>query len=334
MAQFSLSLSLSLLALMLGTAPCPASAAEHNIRFAHDGAPDAVYSQTFRKFGELASAHSGGKVAVKMYESAVLGGDREVTESAQRGDLQMGGCGTSNLGIFWPSAMAFDLPFIIDPAKKEALYRELNEGELGRYMNEQLAKVNLMALVYADCPNRHYMTNKRPIPDLPSLKGVKMRTTASPVDNMLAETLKMIPAPMGFAEIYTALQQGTIDGELLSLADYYTSRRGDVLHYTLPTSHSFTCMVGVISKSYWDSLPSDVQAALRKAASEACAFGQELVDRMDADGLKYSEQNRMTIHPFPAETRAAFLEAVKPVYDSFVPQIDPTFYSLLTATQK
>lgn len=84
-----------------------------------------------------------------------------------------------------------------------------------------------------------------------------MRTTASPVDNMLAETLKMIPAPMGFAEIYTALQQGTIDGELLSLADYYTSRRGDVLHYTLPTSHSFTCMVGVISKSYWDSLPSD-----------------------------------------------------------------------------
>lgn len=55
----------------------------------------------------------------------------------------------------------------------------------------------------------------------------------------------------------------------------------------------------MISKSYWTPCLPMVQAALRKAASEACAFGQELVDRMDADGLKYSEQNRMTIHPFP-----------------------------------
>ncbi len=311
-----------------------ASAADYNIRFAHDGSPDAVYSQTYRKFAELASSYSGGKVAVKMYENAVLGGDREVTESTQRGDLQMGGCGTSNLGIFWPSAMAFDLPFIIDPGKKEILYKELNDGELGRYMNEQLAKVNLMALVYADCPNRHYMTNKRAIPDLAALKGIKMRTTASPVDNMLAETLKMIPAPMGFAEIYTALQQGTIDGELLSLADYYTSRRGDVLHYTLPTSHSYTCMVGVISKSYWDGLPADARAALKKAAVDACAFGLALVDQMDADGEKYATDNKMTIYPFTEETHAQFIEAVKPVYDKFVPDIDPTFFSLLTATQK
>lgn len=318
----------------VGMSPDFASAADYKIRFAHDGAPDAVYSQTFRKFGELASTYTDGKVSVKIYENAVLGGDREVTESTQRGDLQMGGCGTSNLGIFWPSAMAFDLPFIIDSAKKANLYKELNEGKLGQYINDQLAKVNLMALVYADCPNRHYMTNKRPIPDLASLKGIKMRTTASPVDNMLAETLKMVPAPMGFAEIYTALQQGTIDGELLSFADYYTTRRGDVLHYTLPTSHSYTCMVGVISKSYWDSLPADVQASLKKAASEACVFGQALVGKMDAEGLKYGEQNKMTVHPFSAETRASFLEAVKPVYDKFLPQIDAEFYNLLTATQK
>ena len=318
----------------VGLNPDFASAAEYKIRFAHDGAPDAVYSQTFRKFGELASTYTNGKVSIKIYENAVLGGDREVTESTQRGDLQMGGCGTSNLGIFWPSAMAFDLPFIIDPAKKESLYKELNEGKLGQYINDQLAKINLMALVYADCPNRHYMTNKQPIPDLASLKGIKMRTTASPVDNMLAETLKMVPAPMGFAEIYTALQQGTIDGELLSFADYYTTRRGDVLHYTLPTSHSYTSMVGVISRSYWDSLPADVQTALKKAAAEACVFGQKLVDKMDAEGLKYGEQNKMTVYPFPAETRASFLEAVKPVYDHFLPQIDSEFYALLTATQK
>lgn len=328
----SLMLSFSLVAMALCAGR--AAAAEYNIRFAHDGSPDAVYSQTYRKFADLASSYTSGRVAVKMYENAVLGGDREVTESTQRGDLQMGGCGTSNLGIFWPSAMAFDLPFIIDPAKKGILYKELNEGELGRYMNEQLARVNLMALVYADCPNRHYMTNKRAIPDLAALKGVKMRTTASPVDNMLAETLKMIPAPMGFAEIYTALQQGTIDGELLSLADYYTSRRGDVLHYTLPTSHSYTCMVGVISKSYWDALPADVQAALKKAAVDACAFGLTLVDKMDADGERYAAENKMTIHPFPEETRARFIEAVRPVYDRFVPNIDPAFFSLLTATQK
>ncbi|MDO5537757.1 MAG: TRAP transporter substrate-binding protein, partial [Desulfovibrionaceae bacterium] len=262
-------------------APGTALAAKYKIRFAHDGAPDAVYSLTYQKFGELAARYSDGRVSVKIYENAVLGGDREVSESTQRGDLQMGGCGTSNLGIFWPSAMAFDLPFIIDPAKKAALYRELNEGELGRHMNEQLAKVNLMALVYADCPNRHYMTNTRNIPDLESLKGVKMRTTASQVDNMLAETLKMTPAPMGFAEIYTALQQGTIDGELISFADYFSNRRGDVIHYALPTSHSFTCMVGLISRSYYDSLPADVQAALKKAAVEACAYGQELVKKMD-----------------------------------------------------
>ena len=93
-------------------------------------------------------------------------------------------------------------------------------------------------------------------------------------------------------------------------------------------------MVGLISKSYWDSLPSDVQAALKKAAVEACSFGQNLVVRMDADGLKYGEQNKMTVYTFPEDVRATFLEAVKPVYDRFVPDIDAEFYSLLTATQK
>lgn len=335
MLKKSFLVMLSLAVLLLGAVPSSALAAKkYTIRFAHDGAPDAVYSQIYKKFGELAATYSNGQVTVNIFDSAVLGGDREVTESTQRGDLQMGGCGTSNLGIFWPSAVAFDLPFIINPSSKNALYKELNEGELGRYMNEQLAKVNLMALVYADCPNRHYVTNKKSIPNLEALRGVKMRTTASPVDNTLAETLKMVPAPMGFAEIYTALQQGTIDGELLSFADYYTSRRGDVIHYVLPTAHSYTSMVGVISKSYWDSLPADILAALKRASVEACAYGLTLVDKLNADGLKYGTENKLTVHAFGPEDKAQFIKAVKPVYDKFLPSIDPKFYSLLTATQK
>lgn len=326
--------NITLCAATLLALPNFASAADYNIRFAHDGAPDSVYSQTFRKFGELAAEYSDNKIAVKIFESAVLGGDREVTESTQRGDLQMGGCGTSNLGIFWPSAMAFDLPFIVNPEKRSALYQGLNEGELGKYMNEELAKVNLMALIYADCPTRHYMTNKKPIPDLASLKGIKMRTTASPVDNIQAEVLKMIPAPMGFGEVYTALQQGTIDGELLSFADYYSSRRDDVSHFALPTSHSYTSMVGVISKSYWDSLPADMQAALKKAAIDACAYGQDLVNTVDEAGRQHAIANKMTIHTFDDAMRNDFIQAVKPVYDQFVPEIDATFYELLTATQK
>ncbi len=309
-------------------------AAEYNIRFAHDGAPDSVYSQTFRKFGELVSKYSDGEIEVKIYESAVLGGDREVTESTQRGDLQMGACGTSNLGIFWPSAMAFDLPFIVSSEKRGKLYDELTSGELGKYVDGELAKVNLMPIVYADCPIRHYMTNKKPIASLASLRGIKMRTTASLVDNMLAETLKMVPAPMGFGEVYTALQQGTIDGELLSFADYYSSRRDDVAHYALPTGHSYTSMVGLISKSYWDSLPSDVQQVLRKAGSEATIYGQDLVDKLDEEGKKHAAKNKMTVHAFPDNLRDDFIKSVQPVYDKVLPQIDPKFYELLTATQK
>lgn len=312
-----------------------AQAAEnYTIRFAHDGAPDAVYSITYNKFKELAEKKTGGKVTVKVFENAVLGGDRVVTESTQRGDLEMGGCGTSNLGIFWPSAMAFDLPFIIDPAKKHALYKELNGGKLGDYLNEQLAKVNLMALIYADCSNRHYSTSKKAIQDLGSLRGVKMRTTASQVDNMLAETLKMTPAPMGFSEVYTALQQGTVDGELISLSDIKTFSRGDVLRYVLPTAHSYTSMVGLINREYWDKLPADIQKALKEAAVEACEYGNDLVDTLDAQGMDYAKNSKITVHPFSAEMRATMLETVKPVYDKYVPGIDPTFYKLLTETQK
>ncbi len=310
------------------------AAAKYTLRFAHDGAPDAVYSLTYVKFKELAEQKTGGKVKIKLFDNAVLGGDRVVTESTQRGDLEMGGCGTSNLGIFWPSAMAFDLPFVIDPAKKAALYDSLNNGRLGEYLNEHLAKVNLMALVYADCSNRHYATSKKPIKDLASLKGVKMRTTASPVDNLLAETLRMTPAPMGFAEVYTALQQGTVDGELISLSDIKTFSRGDVLRYVLPTSHSYTSMIGLISRSYWDKLPADIRAALKEAAVEACAYGRELVDQLDAQGADYAKRNDMTVYPFAPDMRKAMLDAAKPVYDKYLPGIDPAFYQLLTDTQK
>lgn len=330
MSKFSRFLILALVVFF----PASLWAADHTLRFAHDGAPDSAYTQIYRKFGDLANKYSDGKVQVKLFENAVLGGDREVTESTQRGDLQMGGCGTSNLGGFWPSAMAFDLPFIVDPAKKKALYDALNNGELGKYLNDELAKINLMALVYADTPPRHYVTNKKPIPDLNSLKGIKMRTTASPVDNATAEALKMTPSPMGFGEVYTALQQGTIDGELLSFADYLSSRRGDVIHYALPTNHNFTIMVGVINKQYFDSLPPDVQAALKKAAVDATDWGLGVVEEMEQAGIKEGEKNKLTVHPFPAEQRAAFIEAVQPVYDKYVPNIDPKFYELLKATQK
>ncbi|WP_297047247.1 TRAP transporter substrate-binding protein [uncultured Desulfovibrio sp.] len=330
MGKLSRFLVLALVALF----PSSILAADYTLRFAHDGAPDSVYAQTYRKFGELANKYTNGKVKVKLFENAVLGGDREVTESTQRGDLQMGGCGTSNLGIFWPSATAFDLPFVVDPAKKRVLYDALNNGELGKYLNDQLGKVGLMALVYADTAPRNYVTNKRPIPDLKSLKGIKMRTTASPVDNATAETLKMNPAPMGFEEVYTALQQGTIDGELLSFADYLSLRRGDVVHYALPTQHSFTSMFGVINKKYFDSLPPDVQAGLKKAAVEACAWGQQLVDQIEQEGREEGKKNKLTVYPFPAEERAAFIEAVQPVYDKYVPTLDPKFFELLKATQK
>ncbi len=333
MAKKSILVALSLACMLFGAAPL-ASAADFNIRFAHDGAPDAVYSQTYRKFGELAAKYTDGKVKVKIYENAVLGGDREVTESTQRGDLQMGGCGTSNVGIFWPSATAFDLPFIIDPAKKEAYLRALMNGELGKYINEQLAKVNLKALVFADCGFRHYMTNKKVITDPSSLKNVKMRTTASPVDNLTAETLGMIPCPMGFGEVYTALQQGTVDGELIGIGDYYAARRGDVIHNALLTSHNYTIMIGFISKSYWDSLPADVQAGLKKAADEATEFAIASVGKLEQEGLKYAADNKLAIAKLSAEQRAAFVEAVKPVYAKYLPNIDPKFYELLTATQK
>lgn len=310
------------------------AAAKYTLRFAHDGAPDAVYSLTYVKFKELAEQKTGGKVKIKIFDNAVLGGDRVVTESTQRGDLEMGGCGTSNLGIFWPSAMAFDLPFIIDPGKKAALYESLNNGPLGAYLNEHLAKVNLMALVYADCSNRHYAASKKPIKDLASLRGVKMRTTASPVDNLLAESLKMTPAPMGFAEVYTALQQGTVDGELISLSDIKTFSRGDVLRHVLPTSHSYTSMIGLISRSYWDKLPADIQSALKEAAVEACAYGRELVDDLDEQGAAYAKANGMAVYPFTPAMREEMLNAAKPVYDKYLPGIDAHFYKLLTDTQK
>ncbi|WP_165078332.1 MULTISPECIES: TRAP transporter substrate-binding protein [unclassified Desulfovibrio] len=314
--------------------PSTIFAAGYTLRFAHDGAPDSVYAQTYRKFAELADKYTDGKAKVKLFENAVLGGDREVTESTQRGDLQMGGCGTSILSTFWPSAAAFDLPFIIEPEKKAALYEALNNGELGKYVNDELGKVGLVALVYADTPLRNYVTNKKPIPDLKSLKGVKMRTTASPVDNATAEALKMTPSPMGFAEVYTALQQGTIDGELLSFGDYYSSRRGDVVHHALPTQHSFTSMVGVINKQYFDSLPPEIQAGLKKAAVEASLWGQQLVDQVEQEGRAEGEKNKLVVYPFPPEERALFVEAVQPVYEKYVPNIDPKFLELLKATQK
>lgn len=284
-----------------------------------------------KEFKEYVERESNGRVVVELYPNGQLGGDRENVEGVMLGTVHMTMTPTAVLANWEEKFSVLDLPFLFDT--REAAYAAC-DGELGDRLNELLVPLGLKSFGYSDNGIRHMTNNVRPINEPKDLKGLKMRIMESPIYVDMFDCLGANATPMGFGELYTALQQGQVDGQENGFTLVYQTKFHEVQKYMSLTGHVKSMMVVFTNQEWFDSLPADIQKIIEEGAKKYLVQRQrELEIEADTENRNNIE-GKIIINEITPENLEKFKAAVQPMYEKWAEKVGMDLIELAQSYNK
>lgn len=278
-----------------------------------------VQYQSLQFFKELVETNSKGRIEVELYHSSQLGDDREMMEALQMGLQEMTCPSTAPIAPFVNGFKVFDLPFLF-PSNQSADY--VLDGPVGQQLLNQLADIGIIGLAYWENGYRQLTNSVRAVRSPQDVKGLKVRTMENPIHLAAWRTLGANPTPMAFGELFSAMQQGVVDGQENPWGTIYLQNFFEVQNNTTDTGHVYSPFVLMISKKFWDKLPADLQTVIYDAAQKAKLHNRKFNRAMNAEYLE-KLKGKMNVTILTPEQRVAFQQAVQPVYQQFADEIGP-----------
>lgn len=292
---------------------------EYTIRMAHIENEFTACAQGVQLFKKYVEEGSNGRIAVEVLGAGSMGGEREILESVTMGNLEAGMAMSSLFTTYLPDWNIFDLPFVF---KDRADWAAKVDGELGKILADETSSIHVKILSYFDGGFRVISNNKRPIESLADTKGIKVRVGESTLMIDTEKALGTNPIPMAFGEVYTALQQGTIDGVDTSVIYVQDGNFQEVTKYCTLTNHSALQMVTFINQDYFDSLPEDLQKVVLDAAAKTTAEQRQIAVKVDETAMQKMKDAGMKINEISPEVKEQMIAATKPVVDGYRDKID------------
>jgi len=289
-----------------------ALAADVTLKLGHIADPQNPYAQGGQKFADLVSEKSGGTMEVQVFPSSQLGNQRDLVEGLTLGTVDMCLSSTAVLGNFLEKAAIFDLPFIF--RNRAHTFKALDT--IGMDIAKELEPRGIKVLAYLENGIRHMTNNIRPIRKPEDMQGLKIRVMEQPIYISMMKALGANPTPMAFGELFTALQQGVVDGQENPAAHIYTKRFFEVQKYISLTAHTYSAEPMLISMIAWNKLTPEQQGILQEAANEARDWQRQLaIDLENGYWDKIRESGKSEI--LEDVDRDAFKEATKVVWEQF-----------------
>ena len=304
------------------------------LRLGHPMAPGNNVTLGYEKFAELVKEKSNGEITIQIFPNAQIGNDRVTTEAAQAGTLDMTSSSTPNMASFHPHYMALDLPYVTKPENQQKFYDAIDNGELGKYYRELSRSIGLETLMFSEYGYRNFVSSTRPINSIEDFKGFKVRTTDSPVEVEVAKALGMNPAPIAWGETYTALQQGTVDGEGNTYSLLNDAKHTEVIKYATNSRHNYSMHLLMINKKKWDSLTDDQRRIMREAADEALKYEREISGPLEQKAYEDFVKAGIKIHEFSAEDFQKLYDLTQPLRDKYNKEIPAELTQMIADTQK
>ncbi|HEX2724376.1 MAG TPA: TRAP transporter substrate-binding protein [Beijerinckiaceae bacterium] len=252
---------------------------ERTIRWGHLNNTDHPVSLGVKKFSEIVTAKSGGKIKIREFPSNQLGSEMQQQAALRGGTQEMQSPATTSLVGIVKEFGLIDLPFIVSTtAQADALL----DGPLGTALLAKLPEKDLIGLAYWDLGFRNVTNSRRPITKGEDLSGIKLRVIPNPVYLETFKTFGANPVPMSFTELYTALETRTVDGQENPFSVILSNKFYEVQKYLSATNHTYSTNIILVSKKFWDRLSPTEQKILQEAAIEARDY-QRKVSREQAD---------------------------------------------------
>lgn len=266
-------------------------------------------------FAKEVEARTGGRYKVETFYSGSLGGERESIESVQLGTQALTFSSSGPIPNFVPETKILDIPFLF---RDKAHARAVLDGPIGQEMLGKFDSKGFKALAWGENGIRHMTNSKRAVVNPDDLKGLKMRTMENPVHVAAYKGLGIVTTPMAFPEVFTALQQGTVDGQENPLSVIMASKFDQVQKHITLTGHVYSPGIFLMNKAMFDKLSAADQKAFLEAAKAGVKANRARVDEDDAKGVAYLREKGMNVVENVDKTK--FLAVLAPVYAEFEKQ--------------
>jgi tripartite ATP-independent transporter DctP family solute receptor len=270
------------------------------------------------KFGEILNEKLPGHFEVQVYANAQLGDDVRATESTQMGTLEMVCTSASPLVGLVSDFMVLDLPFIF-PSTKAA--DAVLDGTVGKALAAKLEPKGLKLLAYYENGFRQLTNSAREVRTPADLKGLKIRTMENPIHLAAWKALGANPTPMPFSEVFTAMQQKTIDGQENPIPTIYLQKFYEVQDFTTLTGHVYGPHIMLMNLKLFQSFTAEEQKVIMEAAQESALYQRKINRQMDKDYVTELRKEGMTVTELTPAEQKAFQDAVQPVYTQFEDKI-------------
>ncbi|MEC5423332.1 TRAP transporter substrate-binding protein [Virgibacillus sp. C22-A2] len=286
------------------------------LKLAHVGSETHQYHIASEKFKELVEEKTNGEIKVEIHPNGTLGSEGDVIEQVMGGSVEMTTVAAdSSLANTIPKMNVFGLPYLFKD--REHVYGVL-DGEIGKELLNLGADQSLKGLGYWEVGFRHLTNDKREILTPEDVEGLKVRVQPAPVWETHMNALGISPTPVDFNELYSALDQGVVDGQENPLPTIDSMKFYEVQEFIALTAHAYTPAVVLLNEGVWEEFSQEYQEAIQAAVDETTEYQrqfladkeEEIIDKMKENGITITEPDR-----------EAFKEKTKSVKDALSEEV-------------
>jgi len=288
------------------------------IKIAHPNVPQHPMGQCFEKFKELVEQRSDGKFRVDIYDSSKFGNFDSVVQGLQYNMLQMGSASTPNLSPFSDAFLIYDLPFLFPDYPSTDL---ITDGPIGMNAAEALKKSGIVGLGYIEIGFRNLWNNQKTVKVLADAKGLKIRSTPSKAHIATLKALGTNPTPISWGEVYTALQQKTVDGIDIDLNLAWFNNFPEVNNNVTIVNSLYSPHHVMMSPKFLDSLSDEAKKMMLDTFQEVKLYERKLIREGEEKIMAQLAGKGVNVTVLTEEERAKWAEATAGVYKQFEDRI-------------
>ncbi len=292
-----------------------AAHAQQRVVVGHTLSPDSHYAVGAQAFISTLEELSGGAFTGEEAPAGQLGGERDMIEGLQIGSMDVVITSTGPLGNFVPQVYALDLPFLFRDYDHA---RAVLDGEIGQELLDQIGENQLVGLAWSENGFRHVTNSQRPVNTPADLDGLKLRTMENRVHMEAFSGMGAAPTPMAFPELFTALQQGVVDGQENPVTVIVASKFWEVQNHVSLTGHVYSPAVVLASPVLWDGLSDEEKGWFQEAADASAAATRAEVNRLEEEGVALLIENGMSV--VTEIDKAPFSALAQPAYAVYTDQ--------------
>lgn len=300
-------------------------------KLAHSATADQAIGQALQKFGQLVEQKSGGSAKVEVHLAGSLYNERTSLEAIVNGAIDFGGASNANWAAFTRTLLFMDLPYVIND---EASFKRVMHGAVGEEIRKRFERDGFKLLMILDNGGfRDIVNTKRAVRTPGDLKGLKFRTTASPVEIAMFRTWGAIPTAIDWAEVYNALSSGVVDGEFVMPTWLATAKHYEVVKFATQNRSVIGVQTLAMRKEKFDRLPANLQSAVLAAAKEAETYGNELDEKLSAKAREYAKSLGVQTYTPNEQEMQQWRTTGRSVWKDFEGKVDKELLKMVVDSQ-